>query len=76
MQKVELADTPVSISAKTVKPSAKPRKKGFPLDEICKDHDVLYALIKMILKEKEAADSEDEKSSKTSIAKDPYYPYN
>ena len=76
VQKVELADAPVSTSAKTVKPSTKPRKKGSPLDEICKDYDALYALIKMTSKEKEAADSEDERSSEASVTKDPYYPYN
>nr|POF26841.1 hypothetical protein CFP56_41096 [Quercus suber] len=52
------------------------RKKGSPLDEIRKDPDALYALIKMISKEKEAADSEDERSSEASVTKDPYYPYN
>ena len=46
------------------------------MDEICKGPDALYALIKMISKEKEAADSEDERSYETSVAKDPYYPYN
>ena len=30
----------------------------------------------MISKEKEAADAKDERSSETSITKDPYYPYN
>jgi len=76
VQKVELNDEPVSTSTKIVKPSAKPRKKGSPLDEICKDPDALYALIKMISKEKEVVDSEDERSSEASITKDPYYTYN
>ena len=35
-----------------------------------------YALIKMISKEKEIADSEDEQSSEASVTKNPYYPYN
>ena len=38
--------------------------------------DALYALIKMISKEKEAADSEDEWSFEASVTKDPYYSYN
>ena len=76
MQKAELADAPASTSAKTVKSIAKPRKKGSTLDEIRKDPDVLYALIKMISKEKEAANAEDECSSKASVTKDPYYPCN
>ena len=76
VQKAELADAPTSTSAKTVKPSTKPRKKGSTLDEIRKDPDALYALIKMISKEKEAADSNDERSSEASVTKDPYYPYN
>ena len=76
VQKAELADAPASISTKTVKSTAKSRNKGSPLDEICKDLDALYALIKMISKEKEAANSEDEWSSKASVTKDPYYPYN
>ena len=76
MQKVELANATTSTSAKTVKSTAKPRKKSSPLDEICKDPDALYALIKMISKEKEATDTEDERSSEASVTKDPYYPYN
>ena len=60
----------------TVKSTTKPRKKSFPLDDIRKDPDALYALIKMISKEKEAADAEDEQSSETSVTKDPYYLYN
>ena len=76
VQKAELVDAPASTFAKTVKPSTKPRKKGSPLDEIRKDPDALYALIKMISKEKEVADSKDEWSSEASVTKDPYYPYN
>ena len=76
MQKAKLANAPTSTSAKTVKSIAKPRKKGFPLDEICKDPDALYALIKMISKEKEAADAKDERSLEAYVIKDPYYPYN
>ena len=48
IQRTELAAAPTSTSAKTVKSSTKPKKKGFPLDEIQKDPDALYALIKMI----------------------------
>ena len=76
MQKTELADAPASTCAKTVKSIAKPRKKSFPLDDIRKDPDALYALIKMISKEKEAADAEDERSFEASVTKDLYYPYN
>ena len=76
MQKAELAYAPASTSAKTVKSTAKPRKKGSPLDEIRKEPDTLYALIKMISKEKEAADAEDERSSEASVTKYLYYPYN
>ena len=76
MQKAELVDASTSTSTKTIKSFAKPRKKGSPLDEIRKDPDALYALIKMISKEKEAADSEDEWSSEASVTKDSYYPYN
>ena len=74
---VQIVDAPASTSAKIVKPFAKPRKKGSPLDEICKDPDALYALLKMISREKEAAnDLEDELSSEASVTKNPYYPYN
>ena len=76
MQKAELPNTPTSSSTKTVIPPVKPRKKGSPLDEIRKDPNALYALIKMISKEKEAAGLDDEQSSETSVTKDPYYPYN
>ena len=76
VQKTELADAPASTFAKTVKSIAKPRKKSSPLDDIRKDPDALYALLKMISKEKEATDAEDERSSKASVTKDPQYPYN
>ena len=68
---VQIVNAPISTSAKIVKPSAKHRKKGSPLDEICKNPDAMYALLKMISKEKEAADSEDERSSKASVTKKP-----
>ena len=79
MQTVELANAPASTSAKIVKPSAKLKKKGSPLDEICKDPDSLYAILKLKWKEEEAAnnhDSEDELSSEASVVNNPYYPYN
>ena len=76
VQKTELVDAPTSTSAKMVKSIAKPRKKGSPLDEIRKDLDALYSHIKMISKEKEVADVEDEQSSNASVTKDPYYLYN
>ena len=46
------------------------------MDEIRKDPDALYALIKMISKEKEVAGLDDERSFEASVTKDPYYPYN
>ena len=76
MQKAELPNTPASSSTKTVIPPVKPRKKGSPLDEIRKDPDALYALIKMISKEKRVVGSDAEQSSEASVTKDPYYPYN
>ena len=81
MQTAELANAlaSTSTSTKTVKPPTKPKKKDSPLKEICKDLDALYALLKKIIKEEEAAanhDSEDELSSEVSVTKNPYYPYN
>ena len=74
---VQIADAPASTFVKTIKPPVKPRKKGSPLDEICKDPDALYALLKMISKEKDAVDdSEDERSFEASVTKNSYYPYN
>ena len=58
-----VADAPASSSAKNVKPSVKSKKKGYPLDEIRKDPDTLYALLTKMIKEKDATDSEDERSS-------------
>ena len=69
MQKAKLADAPTSTSAKTVKSTTKPRKKGSHLDEIRKDPDALYALIKMISKEKVVVDLEDKRSYEASITK-------
>ena len=37
---------------------------------------ILYALLTKMIKEDEAADSDDERSSQASVTKDPYYPYN
>ena len=75
----ELANAPVTTSTKTVKSSTKSKKKSSPLDDICKDLDALYALLKLKWKEEEVADnhdSEDEMSSEASIANNPYFPYN
>ena len=46
------------------------------MDAIRKDPDALYALLTKMVKEGEAADSDDERSSQASVSKDPYYPYN
>ena len=75
MQKA-VADAPASSSAKNFKPPVKSKKKGSPLDEICKDPDALYALLTKMIKEKEVTDLEDERSSQASVTKDLYYPYN
>ena len=77
VQKAELANAHASTSVTTVQSSVKPKKKGSPLDEIRKDPDALYALLKLISKEKVGDDgSEDERSSEVSVLKNPYYPYN
>ena len=79
MQIVELPNAPATSSAKLVKPSAKPKKKSSPLEDIHKDPDALYALLKLKWKEEEAAnnhDLEDELSSEAFVANNPYYPYN
>ena len=75
MQKAA-TDAPASSSAKSVKPPVKTKKKSSPLDAIRKDPDALYALLTKMVKEDEAADSDDERSSQASVSKDPYYPYN
>ena len=74
MQKA-VANAPASSSTKNVKPPVKSKKKGSPLDAIRKDPDALYALLTKIIKEDEAAYSDDERSSQASVSKDPYYPY-
>ena len=74
MQKV-VADAPASSSTKNVAPPVKSKKKGSALDAICKDPDALYALLTKMIKEDEAANSDDERSSQASATKDPYYPY-
>ena len=75
MQKV-VANAPTSSSAKSGKPPVKTKKKSSPLDAIRKDPDALYALLTKMVKEDEAADSDDERSSQAFVSKDPYYPYN
>ena len=74
MQKV-VADAPASSSTKNVAPPVKSKKKGSPLDAICKDPNALYALLTKMIKEDEAANSDDERSSQASVTKDPYYLY-
>ena len=82
VQKVELATAHASTSVTTVKSSVKPKMKGSPLDELRKDPDALYALLKLISKDKVGDDgSEDERSSEASVSKNPvsknpYYSYN
>ena len=71
MQKA-VADAPASSSTKNVKPPVKSKKKGSPLDAIRKDPDALYALLTKMIKEDEAANSDDERSSQASVTKDPY----
>ena len=71
-----VADAPASSSARNVKPPVKSKRKGSPLDEICKDPDALYALLTKMIKEKDATNSDDERSFQASVTKDPYYPYN
>ena len=74
MQKA-VADALASSSTKNVKPPVKSKKKDSPLGAICKDLDALYALLTKMVKEDEAANSDDEQSSQASVTKDPYYPY-
>ena len=79
MQTAKLANALASTSAKTAKPSAKSKKKGSPLDEIWKEPDALYALLKLICEKEKAAEehgSEDERSFEASVAINPYYLYN
>ena len=74
MQKA-VADAVASSSTKNVKPPVKSKKKGSPFDAIRKDPDALYASLTKMIKEDEAANSEDDRSSQASVMKDPYYPY-
>ena len=74
MQKA-VADAVASSSTKNVKPPVKSKKKGSPFDAIRKDPDALYASLTKMIKEDEAANSEDDRSSQASVKKDPYYPF-
>ena len=64
MQKV-VADALASSSTKNVAPPVKSKKKGSPLDAIRKDPDALYALLTKMIKEDEAANSDDERFPKS-----------
>ena len=71
-------DAPTSSSTKNVAPSVKSKKKSSPLDAIRNDPEALYALLSKMVKDDEAANSDDEKSSQVYVSKDPYcqtYPY-
>ena len=79
VQIAKLANAPITIFAEPDKPSTKSKKKSSPLDDIRKDPDALYTLLKLKWKEEETAvnhDSKDELSSEASVANNPYYPYN
>ena len=70
-----VANASASSSTKNVKPPVKSKKKDSPLDAIHKDPDALYALLTKVIKEDEAANSDDKRFSQASVTKDPYYPY-
>ena len=71
MQEV-VANAPASLSTKNVKPPTKSKKKGSPLDAIHQDPDALYALLTKMIKDDEAANLDDERSSQAFVTKDPY----
>ena len=58
-----VTDAPASSSTKNVAPPVKSKKKSSPLEAIRKDPDDLFALLSKMIKEDEAANSDDEKSS-------------
>ena len=65
-------------STKNFAPSVKSKKQSSPLDAIRNDPEALFALLSKMVKDDEAANSDDEKSSQVSVSKDPYcqtYPY-
>ena len=70
---LDALDAPSSSSTKNVAPSVKSKKKSSPLDAIRNDPEALYALLSKMVKDDEAANSDDEKSSQVSVSKDPYY---
>ena len=75
---LDAPDAPASSSTKNVAPSVKSKKKSSPLDAIHNDPEALYALLSKMVKDDEATNSDDEKSSQVSVSKDPYcqtYPY-
>ena len=75
---LDAPDAPASSSNKNVATSGKSKKKSSPLDAIRNDPEALYALLSKMVKDDEAANSDDEKSSPVSVSKDPYcqtYPY-
>ena len=75
---LDAPDAPASSSNKNVATSGKSKKKSSPLDAIRNDPEALYALLSKMVKDDEAANSDDEKSSQVSVSKDPYcqtYPY-
>ena len=53
-------DAPASSSTKNDAPSVKSKKKSSPLDAIRNDPDALYALLSKMIKDDEAANSDDE----------------
>ena len=70
---LDAPDAPASSSTKNVAPSIKSKKKSSPLDAIRNDPEALYALLSKMVKDDEAANSDDKKSFQVSVSKDPYY---
>ena len=66
-------DAHASSSTKNVASSTKSKKKSSPLDAIRNDPVALYALLSKMVKDDEAPNSDDEKTSQVSVSKDPYY---
>ncbi|KAL0008768.1 hypothetical protein SO802_010270 [Lithocarpus litseifolius] len=71
-------EAPSPSSIKNVKPPVKPKKKGSPLDDLRRDPDALFALLKCaedLVANRTSEGEESKASSEAFVANNPYFPY-
>ncbi|KAL0001909.1 hypothetical protein SO802_015690 [Lithocarpus litseifolius] len=73
------AEMPSPSLVKNVKPFVKPKKKSSPLEDLQRDPNALFALLKcaeeLVANRTSGVEKESKASSEESVANNPYFPY-